>query len=72
MAEYYHELLLAVSNPDEVFTGEKGESIALREIEATHHIVVVYKETGDEDGFIITAFKTSKPDSFRRGDQTWP
>jgi len=72
MAEYYHELLLAVSNPDEVFIGDEGESIALREIEETHHIVVIYKETGDNDGFIITAFKTSKPESFSRGNQAWP
>lgn len=72
MAEYYHELLLAVSNPDEVFIGGEKESIALREIEGTHHIVVVYKETGADDGFIITAFKTSKPETFRRGEQAWP
>jgi phospholipid N-methyltransferase len=40
--------------------GNLGELLAIREITAGKFLVVVYKETGPGDGFIITAFLTRK------------
>jgi hypothetical protein len=35
-------------------------------------LVVVYRETGADDGFVITAFLTRRPGSFERRKQVWP
>ncbi|MFB6357151.1 MAG: hypothetical protein ABEJ65_11630 [bacterium] len=72
MAEYYHDILKTVDSPKQVFKGENGTIVALRKIESNHHIVVIYKEVSSDDGFIITAFITSKPESFREGEKIWP
>jgi hypothetical protein len=32
----------------------------------------VYKEVDATDGFVITAFLTSRPDRLERRDQRWP
>lgn len=72
MADYREELLLAVSDPEAVFEGRKGEFIAIRRIDLRKHIVVVYREIDPDDGFIITAWRTSKVAKMRRNKQLWP
>jgi len=42
-----------------------------REINEGKHLVVVYRESGN-DGFIITAFLTRKLSSLERRKQIWP
>jgi hypothetical protein len=68
MAEHYQSILETVKQPDDIYEGDRNERIALRKIDKTHHIVVVYKEINEDDGFIITAFMTSKPETFQRRD----
>ncbi|MFN3395536.1 MAG: hypothetical protein ACK4Z9_01915 [Thermodesulfovibrionales bacterium] len=64
----------AIENPDYIVQGEKGESIAIKHYQKTSisekNIVVVYKET-EEDGFIITAFMTSKPEKILKRGVSW-
>jgi hypothetical protein len=65
------EVLETVSNPSRILAGGDGELLAVREISANKHLVVVYREF-ENDGFIITAFLTSKTKSFNGRTQLWP
>jgi len=57
--ERYFEVLETVEEPEAIYEGKMGECIAVREIEMGRYIVVVYRELGKEDGFVITAFLTA-------------
>ena len=67
-------VLETIVNPDELVAGEAGETLALRAYPQTSltakTAVVVY---GDEpDGFIITAWLTSRADRVRaKGVRVW-
>lgn len=65
------EVLETVANPSRVLVGGKGELLAVRDISRGKHLVVVYRELKD-DGFIITAFLTSKKKALNRRIQLWP
>ena len=61
-----------IEDPDCVVQGEKDVLVAIRRYQKTSisekNMVVVYKETINNDGFIITAFMTSKPERiFKKG-----
>ena len=56
MAGYYFEVLETVEEPEAIYEGKTGESLAVREVENGKNIVVVYKELSKDDGFVITAF----------------
>ena len=64
------EVLETVGNPTRILTGGKDEWLAVREISRGKHLVVVYREL-QSDGFIITAFLTSKTKSLDRRIQVW-
>ena len=53
-------MLKTVEDPDYVIKGYKGALVALQEINGGMFLAVVYKELSEEDGFIITAYFTSK------------
>ena len=63
-----------VENPDIIVEAEKEEMIALRHYDktsiSTKTMVVIYKEQ-KVDGFIITAFMTSRPDKIQRKEVLW-
>jgi hypothetical protein len=59
MAGYYDTVLRTVEDADYIIKGYGGASIALQQIGKTKFIAVVYKEFAD-DGFIITAYFTSR------------
>jgi len=65
------EVLQTVMEPERIVEGKVGELLALREFERGKWLVVVYRELGN-DGFIITAFLTSKRRSFEQRKQVWP
>ncbi len=60
MAGYYFEVLETVEEPGAVYDGGASECIAIREVEKGKYIVVVYKELGRVDGFVITTFLTRR------------
>ena len=60
LAGYYDEILDVVEYPDYVIKGYRGALVALRKVEEGKFLVVVYKEISGKDGFIITAYFTSK------------
>jgi hypothetical protein len=68
-------VLETLAEPERVIGGERGEALALREVESTpisrKTVVVVYRD--EPDGFVITAFLTSKPEKIeRKGAVIWP
>ena len=65
------EVLEIVANPTEIFAGNRGELLAVREVEPEKYLVVVYRES-QQDGFIITAFLTRKGQALHRRQQLWP
>jgi len=74
MAGNMSHILETVNSPDYIVRGSKDEFIALRHYSKTSlgekYCVAIYKE--NKDGFIITAFFTSKPETIRkRGTIVW-
>ncbi len=68
-------VLEALAEPSRVIQALQGESLALRDYESTNitrkTAVVVYRD--EPDGFVITAFLTSRPDRIeRKGPLVWP
>ncbi len=60
LAGYFDNVLLTVESPDYVIKGYEEALIALKQREEGKFLAVVYKEIGRSDGFIITAYLTSK------------
>ena len=65
------EVIESVENPSRILMGGKDELLAVRELSGGKHLVVVYREL-QSDGFVITAFLTSKTKSLKRRTQVWP
>jgi hypothetical protein len=67
-------VLETIADPDELLVGEAGETLALRAYPQTNltakTAVVVYRD--EPDGFIITAWLTSRADRVRaKGVRVW-
>jgi len=66
-------VLETVENPDYIVRGWTDEQIALKHYKKTSisekYVVVIYKE--GEEGFIITAFMTSKQDKILKRGIIW-
>ena len=60
LAGYYDDVLNTVENPDYIIKGYRDALIALKEVSKGKFLAVIYKEISKEDGFIITAYFTSK------------
>lgn len=60
------EVLDAVTDPDIVLGGKRNEYIAVRYLKPLC-TVVIYREVSREDGFIITAFQTSRFNQLVKG-----
>jgi hypothetical protein len=71
LAGFRLEVLETVGKPDQVLAGGQGELLAVRELFPGKHLVAIYREL-ESDGFIITAFITSKFKALQRRKQLWP
>jgi len=61
MAGYYFDVLETVANPTWVLEGDENELWAVKLISEKKAMLVIYKELKERnDGFIITAFFTTK------------
>ena len=74
MAGNQERVLETVADPDRLVNGDLGATIALRYYDATNitekTCIAIYRD--EEDGFIITAFLTSRPDKIiRRRNAIW-
>jgi hypothetical protein len=73
LAGMLHEILDAVALPDRILAGYAGECLAVKAKSTGKALVVVYREDATEqDGFVITAFVTSRVRSLERRPQLWP
>ena len=63
------DVLRAVRAPDWVTRGYRGSLMAWKSYGRKGYLVVIYKESSRSDGFIITAYFTSKPS---KRNQIWP
>lgn len=68
------KVLETLAEPDLIIEGEQGESLALRAYESTNitqkTAVAIFRD--EPDGFLITAFFTSKPDKIeKKGRVIW-
>ena len=66
-----NEVHQTVGEAHSVLEGHRGELLAIKERGQGRWLVVVYRELKD-DGFIITAFLTSKESALFRRKQLWP
>jgi len=71
LAGYRLDVLETIVSPDRVVEGRGGELLAIKEIEPSKFLVVVYREL-DGDGFIITGFLTKRRQSLERRRIVWP
>ncbi len=72
LAGMREELLETISEAQRVLAGRHGELLAVRALESDRTLVVVYRETSTADGFVITAFMTTRLASLNRREQVWP
>jgi hypothetical protein len=75
MAGNLDKVLETLAEPSQVIEGKRGEYLALREYVRTSisrkTVVVIYRD--EPEGFVITAFFTSKPEKvLRKGSLVWP
>jgi hypothetical protein len=68
LAGHYDDVLDTVENPDVILRGYGGALIAVKEVARRRCLAVVYRETSRNDGFIITAYFTSR---IRRRSIVW-
>lgn len=68
LAGHYDDVLDAVENPDLILRGHGGSLIAVRGAGRGTYLAVVYRQLSADDGFIITAYFTSKVE---RGKTIW-
>lgn len=61
LAGYYEDVLDIVENPDLIIRGYQGSLVAVRSY-GRRYLMVIYRQVSREDGFIITAYFTSKID----------
>lgn len=72
IAGYYFDVLETVTNPTWIFKGDEDELWAVKLISKRKAILVIYKELKEQnDGFIITAFFTTKIQKLLRRRIIW-
>ena len=64
--------MATITEPEIILDGNEGALMAIRTLEIGRVLVVVYKETSNNDGFVITAFPTRRLNSLTRRIQLWP
>jgi len=62
LAGHYDNVLSIVESPDLILPGYRGSLIASRSMGRGQYLCVVYRQLSMEDGFVITAYFTSKID----------
>jgi hypothetical protein len=60
LAGHYDDVLDTVENPDFILRGYGGALIALKGAARKTCLAVIYKELSRDDGFVITAYFTSR------------
>lgn len=73
MAGYYYDVLETVVHPTWLLQGDDDEFWAVKLISRRKAFLVIYRELSDtKDGFVITAFITTKVKKLLRRRIIWP
>lgn len=72
LAGMLESVLDALELADAVYEGSFGEKLASRRLEDGKYLIVVYRETDANDGFIITAFLTRRVYYLEKRKKLWP
>jgi hypothetical protein len=72
LAGLREEVLQTIEHAEEVRAGGEGELLAIRLMEPGKALVVIDREIGSDDGFIITAFLTRRLAALGRRTLLWP
>lgn len=72
LAGLREDVMETVAAAERVVAGGSGELVAIRTHTDGKAIVVAYRETSRTDGFVITAFITTRLRSLERRRQLWP
>jgi len=67
-----YDVLETITAPEEVRAGSQGEYLAVKTMSEGKTLVVVYKETDKDDGFVITAFLTRRLTWLGKRTKVWP
>ncbi len=69
MATMRDKVLETVGTPDMIQSGDYGEILAVRHYPVTpltsKHLIVAYRESAADDGFILTAYLARRPSARR-------
>jgi len=60
LAGFYDEVLFTIENPDFILSSYGDAIIGVRQVKEKHYLNVIYKEISVQDGFIITAYRSSR------------
>lgn len=71
LAGHYHAVLETVGAPDAVYAGDSGELLAASARVAGRYLIVAYRELSPADGFVITAFFTTRIRQIERRRLVW-
>ena len=63
-------ILDTIKNPDRILGGNRDEFLAVKQLNDHQYLVAIYKELG-KDGFVITAYLTSRINSLNRRKELW-
>lgn len=66
------DILDAIEQAERVLEGHASELLAVRSAGNDKALVVVYREVTKVDGFVITAFLTTRLTSLQRRKRLWP
>jgi hypothetical protein len=70
LAGHLEDVLEVVTQPEAVYEGSYGESLAVKAYDTGIWLVAVYID--ETDGFIVTAFLTSRRKYFEGRHKLWP
>ena len=71
MAGLFFQILEAINDPDLIVKGKDEELIAAKAINDNKHLIAVYRETEQKDGFVITSFLTKRLSSLKKRETVW-
>jgi hypothetical protein len=60
LSGYFDDILNAIEDPDWILKGYCTAFLAVKKFDVHKFLVVVYKEIDGKDGFVITAYFTTK------------
>ena len=60
LAGFCDEVFNTIGNPDFILRGYRDAIIGVRQLREKHYLSVVYREVTAGDGFVITAYRTSR------------